>query len=64
MFKIGDRVRLKFNLKHGNKYGNLTLDRDKNFNNELLVIWRNNRGLVKLSNCNYYSEEMLVLSNG
>lgn len=60
MLEIGDKVKLKYDLKSGRKYGDLVLDKNNIFSGEQAVIWKNNRGLVQLSNSNYYTEEMLI----
>ncbi|MDO4301986.1 MAG: hypothetical protein Q4D26_11440 [Clostridia bacterium] len=60
MLEIGDKVSLKIGLKAGSKYGGLILDKNKLFSGEQAVVWRNTQGLVELSNCYYYTEEMLI----
>lgn len=60
MLQVGDKVRLKYDLKIGKKYGGLILDKNKTFGGEQAVIWKNTQGLVELSNGNYYTEEMLI----
>lgn len=60
MLQVGDKVRLKYELKSGKKYGGLIFDKSKILDGEQAVVWKNTQGLVKLSNGNYYTEEMLI----
>lgn len=60
MLQVGDKVKLKYDLIIGRKYGGLVLDKSKMFDGEQAVVWKNTQGLVELNNGNYYTEEMLI----
>lgn len=59
IFKLGEIVTLKYNLKIGNKYGGLKYERNMCFYGTARIAWINNDGLVKLSNGYYYTTSML-----
>lgn len=58
-FFKGDIVKLKSNVIIGHSYGGMALTRNEFFAGELAVEWSNDGGLVKLSNCKYYTQNML-----
>lgn len=58
-FFKGDRVKLKNNVMIVHAYGGMTLTINEFFAGELAVEWSNDSGLVKLSNCKYYTQNML-----
>lgn len=60
IFKLGETVALKYNLKIGNKYDGLKYERNMYFCGVARIIWMNNNGLVKLSNGYYYTTSMLL----